>query len=272
VPPRAQVAAESFSAAPGNAVNMNALAEWLESNGFVRAGTVRETGEYAVRGGILDLYAPSLAAPIRLDFFGDTLESIRAFDPETQRSTGTLRSLDIVPMSEVRLTTESIRRFRQSYVAAFGAPQRDDRLYEAVSEGRRYPGLEHWLPLFHERLDTVFDYVPDVPVIFDALVEDAAGERLAQVQDYFDARNSAMGRNDLGAAPYRPLPPERLYMAPEEWAKRVADLPLARHLLSPKPPSGSSSTRARVAGATSSPSGRTRTPTCSRPRSPISAR
>jgi transcription-repair coupling factor (superfamily II helicase) len=114
VPPRAQVAAESFSAAPGNAVNMNALAEWLESNGFVRAGTVRETGEYAVRGGILDLYAPSLAAPIRLDFFGDTLESIRAFDPETQRSTGTLRSLDIVPMSEVRLTTESIRRFRQS--------------------------------------------------------------------------------------------------------------------------------------------------------------
>jgi transcription-repair coupling factor (superfamily II helicase) len=228
VPPRAKIAAETFSAAPGNAVKVEQLVAWLEANGSVRTGTVREPGEYAVRGGIVDLHPPGLPLPVRLDFFGDTLESIRPFDPETQRSTGQLRSLDLVPVSEVQITTETIRRFRQAYVAAFGAPQRDDRLYEAVSEGRRYPGLEHWLPLFHERLDTLFDYVPGVPVVFDALVEDAAGERLAQVKDYYDARASAAGQGEAGASLYRPLPPERLYLSPEEWAATVRDLPLAR--------------------------------------------
>jgi transcription-repair coupling factor (superfamily II helicase) len=228
VPPRDRIATETFSAAPGNVIDTNAIVAWLEVNGFLRTGTVRETGEYAVRGGIIDLYPAGLPNPVRLDFFGDALESIRAFDPETQRTIGQLRALDLVPMSEVQLTTETIRRFRQAYVAAFGAPTRDDRLYEAVSEGRRYPGVEHWLPLFHERLGTLLDYVPDVPVVLDALADDAAGERLAQVKDYYDARHAAMGRNQPGVAPYRPLPPEALYWRPEEWAERMAALPLAR--------------------------------------------
>ncbi|HEX2137315.1 MAG TPA: CarD family transcriptional regulator, partial [Microvirga sp.] len=228
VPPRARIAAETFAAAPGNVVDTNQLIAWLEINGFLRTGTVRDRGEYAVRGGIIDLFPASLPNPVRLDFFGDTLESIRSFDPETQRTVGQLRALDLVPMSEVQLTTESIRRFRQSYVATFGAPTRDDRLYEAVSEGRRYPGLEHWLPLFHERLDTLLDYVPGVPVVFDALADDAAAERLAQVKDYYDARHAALGKSQPGVAPYRPLPPEALYMKPEEWAERTGELPLAR--------------------------------------------
>src|SRR3954447_21421964 len=228
VPPRARVAAESFSAAPGNMVAMDRLVEWLETNGFLRNGTVRDVGEYAVRGGILDLYAPGQPSPVRLDFFGDTLESIRAFDPESQRTVATLRALDLVPMSEVQLTTESIRRFRQSYVAAFGAPTRDDRLYEAVSEGRRYAGMEHWLPLFHERLDTVFDYVPGVPVVFDKHVEDAVGERLAQVKDYYDARKAALATPQPGIAPYKPLPPDALYLKPEEWAALTQDLAVVR--------------------------------------------
>ncbi len=139
-----------------------------------------------------------------------------------------MRSLDLVPMSEVQLTTESIRRFRQAYVAAFGAPTRDDRLYEAISEGRRYPGMEHWLPLFQDRLDTLIDYVPQVPVVFDALADDAAAERLSQVKDYYDARRAAMNQPQPGVAPYRPLPPDSLHMGPDEWAGRTAALPLAR--------------------------------------------
>ncbi|MBV9064230.1 MAG: transcription-repair coupling factor, partial [Methylobacteriaceae bacterium] len=99
VPPRAGIAAETFSAAPGNSVDTDELLRWFETNGYLRSSTVRETGEYAMRGGILDLWAPGMPAPVRLDFFGDTLESIRAFDPETQRSTGQLRALDLVPMS-----------------------------------------------------------------------------------------------------------------------------------------------------------------------------
>jgi transcription-repair coupling factor (superfamily II helicase) len=228
VPPKGRVALETFSAAPGNVVDTNQLVAWLETNGFLRTGTVRDTGEYAVRGGIIDLFPAGLPNPVRLDFFGDVLESIRAFDPESQRTIGTLRALDLVPMSEVQLTTESIRRFRQSYVAAFGAPTRDDRLYEAVSEGRRYPGMEHWLPLFHDRLDTLLDYVPGVPVVLDALADDAAGERLSQVADYYDARRSAQGQHQPGVAPYRPLAPDALYLKPDEWAARLSAVALAR--------------------------------------------
>ena len=228
VPPRARVAVETFSAAIGNVVSMDKVVAWVEANGFLRTGTVRDTGEYAVRGGILDLSPPGLPNPIRLDFFGDTLESIRAFDPETQRTIGQLRSLDLVPMSEVQLTTETIRRFRQGYVTSFGAATRDDRLYETVSEGRRYSGLEHWMPLFYEKLDTLFDYVPGVPLVFDPQVEEAVAERLALVQDYFQARESALKNPQSGVAPYKPLPPRALHLTPNEWKERVATTRVAQ--------------------------------------------
>ncbi|KAB1078100.1 transcription-repair coupling factor [Methylobacterium soli] len=228
VPPRARIAVETFSAAIGNVVSMDKVTAWVEANGFLRTGTVRDTGEYAVRGGILDLSPPGLPNPIRLDFFGDTLESIRAFDPETQRTIGQLRALDLVPMSEVQLTTETIRRFRQGYVTHFGAATRDDRLYETVSEGRRYAGLEHWMPLFYEQLDTLFDYVAGVPMVFDAQVEDAVAERLALIQDYFQAREGALKTPQAGVAPYKPLPPRALYLTPNEWKDRVAGASVAR--------------------------------------------
>ncbi|MFD6319013.1 transcription-repair coupling factor [Methylorubrum thiocyanatum] len=228
VPPRARVAVETFSAAIGNVVPMDKVVAWVEANGFLRTGTVRDTGEYAVRGGILDLSPPGLPNPIRLDFFGDTLESIRAFDPETQRTVGSLRSLDLVPMSEVQLTTETIRRFRQGYLSSFGAATRDDRLYETVSEGRRYAGLEHWMPLFYDGLDTLFDYLGDAPMLFDPQVEEAAAERLSLIQDYFQAREAALKNPQSGVAPYKPLPPRALYLTPNEWKGKVEAGTVAR--------------------------------------------
>ena len=220
VPPRGRIGADTFSAAPGNAVDMNRLTAWLESNGFARASTVNDTGEYAVRGGILDLYPAGLAQPVRLDFFGDTLESIRAFDPETQRTTGQLRGLDLVPMSEVQLTTETIKRFRQTYVSTFGAQTRGDGLYEAVSEGRRHAGLEHWLPLYYDALDTLFDYVGAAPLLLDPQVEDAATERFAQIADYAASRRQAYDA-DPAHASYKPLPADALYLSPADWTKRL---------------------------------------------------
>jgi transcription-repair coupling factor (superfamily II helicase) len=104
---------------------------------------------------------------VRFDFFGDSLESIRSFDAETQRTHLDMRSLDLVPISEFQLVTETIRRFPDGLCRAFGAPERDDPLYEAVSEGRRHPGMEHWLPLFQERMDTLFDYLGDAPVAIE---------------------------------------------------------------------------------------------------------
>src|SRR3989440_3984739 len=227
VPAKAWVATLSLSAAPGNVLAMEGITGWLELNGFSRASTVRERGDYAVRGGIIDLFAPGMAEPVRLDFFGDTLETIRSFDPETQRTTDQLRGLDLVPVAEFQLTSETIRRFRLGYVEAFGAPTPDDLVYAAVSEGRRHPGMEHWLPLFHERLDSIFDYVPGSPVVLEPLADDAARERLDQIKDYHEARVQALVQRGSGP-PYRPLPPERLYLAEEEWRARLDAAALAR--------------------------------------------
>ena len=113
------------------------------------------------------------------------------------------------------------------YVAAFGAPERDDPLYEAVSEGRRHPGMEHWLPLFHERMDTLFDYLDGTPVTIEPQSEDAARERFKQIADYYDARREAL-EHPGGGALYKPLPPDRLYLSENEWTKRLEETALAR--------------------------------------------
>jgi len=227
VPARDLVAGQSFSAAPGNVLDMEGVVRWLELNGFARASTVRDAGEYAVRGGIIDLYPPGVDLPVRLDFFGDQLESIRSFDPETQRTSSQLRAIDLVPVAEFQLTTETIRRFRVGYVATFGAATSDDVLYQAVSEGRRHPGMEHWLPLFHDKLDTLFDYLPGSTVVLEPLADDAAHERLAQIADYYEARRQALDAEESGV-PYKPLGPDRLYLGEAEWQKRLDAIPLAR--------------------------------------------
>ncbi|WP_165644531.1 transcription-repair coupling factor [Oharaeibacter diazotrophicus] len=227
VVPPALVEGQVFSLVPGGRADMTTIAGWLENAGFSRSGTVRDTGEYAVRGGILDLFAPGTEAPVRLDFFGDTLESIRPFDPETQRSTGQLVRLDLVPMSEVQLTPAAIKRFRQGYVAAFGAATSGDPLYEAVSEGRRYAGLEHWMPLFHEQLSTLFDHVGDAPVLLDPLDREAARERLVMVADHHDARVDSLKSGGAGA-PYKPLPPDRLYLTEAELGTLLSRRDVAR--------------------------------------------
>jgi transcription-repair coupling factor (superfamily II helicase) len=226
VPSREFVATHALSVAPGNVLGMQGIVEWLELNGFTRASTVREPGEYAVRGGILDLFPPGMDMPVRLDFFGDAVETIRLFDAQTQRSEMDMRGLDLVPVAEFQLVTETIRRFRTAYVSEFGAAAPGDLLYEAVSEGRRYPGMEHWLPLFHTALDTLFDYIPGTPLAIEPLAEDAAKQRLEQIADYYGARKEAL--KEGVTPPYKPLPPDRLYLAPKEWQKRLDDVALAR--------------------------------------------
>lgn len=220
VPARGLVASQSLHVAPGQMLRMEDVVRWLELNGFMRASTVREPGDYAVRGGIVDLFPPGRDAPVRLDFFGDTIESIRSFDPESQRTAEQLRALDLVPVAEFQLTADTIAQFRKGYLARFGAARRDDLLYEAVSEGRRHPGMEHWLPLFHERLETLFDYLPDAPIVLEPLVDDAAAERLTQIADYCEARRE---HEDDSGPPYHPLPPDSLYLTQAEWQALLDD-------------------------------------------------
>ncbi len=225
VPPKDAIATASFFAKSGTRVDRDALIVFLAKNGYARAGTVREPGDYAVRGGIVDLWPPGTEQPLRLDFFGEDLDAIRRFDAETQLSAGTLSEIELLPASEAPLDGESISRFRAGYVASFG-PAGDDPLYESVSAGRKHAGMEHWLPLFHAHLDTLFDYAPRALVFLSHQAEEAKDARLALIADYYETRKSMMkGGEDahaIHAPPYKPLKPETLYLDAKEWQAQLS--------------------------------------------------
>ncbi|MAW82417.1 MAG: transcription-repair coupling factor [Parvularcula sp.] len=224
-PPKEIIENAALSLAPGAVMEIDALTQYLSANGYARSSTVREPGEFAVRGGLVDIFPPGAEEPVRLDFFGDSLESVRAFDAETQRTTRQLSGFSLAAASEILLSEETISRFRKGYVATFG-PAGDDPLYEAVSAGRTHAGAEHWLPLFYERMDTLFDFVGDALVFMDHLAEEAAEERLVAISDHYDARaEDAETRkprnNDFAAPVYRPLKPDALYLSDTEWKERM---------------------------------------------------
>ncbi|MBI1778972.1 MAG: transcription-repair coupling factor [Proteobacteria bacterium] len=230
----------------GDQVRVEGLVTYLQHNGYRRAETVREAGEYALRGGILDVFPTGTEEPLRLDFFGDELEGIRSFDPLSQLTTAKRERLSFKPMSEVMLDPDSIQRFRSGYRAAFGADTADP-LYEAVSAGRQHAGMEHWLPLFHDRLETVFDYLDQARVTLDHQVDLAIAARFETIAEYYAARRS-MSRvtEEDGGTLYRPLPPERLYLTAQEWQDRLLERPVAA--LSPFAGGGDGLQRADAGG------------------------
>ncbi|MEM8784269.1 MAG: transcription-repair coupling factor [Pseudomonadota bacterium] len=231
VPPPDTLRSISFSARSGNDIDLEALTLFLERNGYARASTVMDPGDYAVRGGIVDVFPPGQNKPLRLDLFGDQLESVRLFDPDSQRSTKQLSGIDLFPVSEVLLDDSSIARFRKGYLAAFGAVTDDDPLYESVSAGRKHQGMEHWLPLFHDNLATLFDYLHKPVVTLDHLADDAADKRFAQIEDHFEARDQVRGDpapGALGGSVYKPLNPDALYLTSEEWESALSSLPTRR--------------------------------------------
>jgi transcription-repair coupling factor (superfamily II helicase) len=223
VPPPGTIEEQVVSARPGNQLPLTKLVERLELQGFERVATVRGVGEFSVRGGIVDIFPPGSEEPIRLDFFGDTLESIRIFDPVSQRTIGQCDSLLLTPASEVTLTPAAISRFRKKYIEAFGAPSPHDALYASISEGRRFAGMEHWLPLFHERLETILDYADFGAVVLEHLARDAMKERHAQIADHYEARlRQSESRSHGEATPYKPVPPDALYVSPDEFLEEAS--------------------------------------------------
>ncbi|WP_316976555.1 transcription-repair coupling factor [Shumkonia mesophila] len=228
VPPREAFAGATLTIAAGGRLDPGAVTDFLVRHGFGRSETVMEPGEFAVRGGIVDVFPPGLDMPVRLDFFGDELEGIRTFEPTSQRSTGKLEATVLKPVSEVPLDKEAIQRFRTGYRELIGAAIHDDALYEAVSEGRRHIGMEHWLPLFYGRLETLFDYLPAGAVILDHQAEEARDARLDLIDEYYLTRRSiADGKLAATATPYNPVPSERLYLDAAEWRTLLVEKPLA---------------------------------------------
>ncbi len=201
----------------GDSISRDDVTEFLVFNGYSRVSTVRDKGEFAVRGGILDLFPPTQDEPIRLDFFGDTLETIRMFDPESQRTTGKLNSTILVPVSEILFNENTLRRFREKYIEAFGPPS-GDKAYEAARSEIRSQGLENWLPLFYDNLATIFEYL-DTDAVFalGPLALESVRERLKLVEDHYNARLEAAS----DAYNPRVLPPKNLYVLEDELLERL---------------------------------------------------
>ena len=219
----------SATLAPGERIDRDALAELLHANGYVRTDTVHEAGEYAVRGGLVDLFPSGEALALRLDFFGDEIETVRQFTAEDQRTTAQVEGFTLLPASEALLDAEGIKRFRGRYREKFGANATGDPLYQALSEGRRLAGMEHWLPMLEERLATLFDFLsPDDLIVRDTGAEGAIDGRLEAIRDYFENRQRAQSKEP---GSYRPLDPDVLYLKRGEWETARDDRPI--HLTTP---------------------------------------
>jgi len=212
VPARAILQTASFTATVGKQIDEAALRDFLVRMGFNQSPTVMEPGDYAIRGGLIDLYAPGEIGPVRLDLFGDVLDAARRFDPETQRTIEKLDRVELAPVSEIILDDASIQRFRQNYRLEFGAAGTDDPLYEAVSAGRKHQGIEHWAPYFHHHMETLFDYLPGATVCLD---DQTTPERLVRwdtIADQYDARLEALKSKSRLDSVYKPCPPALLYL------------------------------------------------------------
>ncbi|WP_425080542.1 transcription-repair coupling factor [Ruegeria arenilitoris] len=223
VPARDVLREAAFTARVNHRVDETALRNFLVRMGFTQSPTVMEPGDYAIRGGIIDIFPPGESGPVRLDLFGDVLDGARRFDPVSQRTTEKLDVVELAPVSEVILDDAAITRFRQNYRIEFGAAGTDDPLYEAVSAGRKHQGVEHWLPFFHEKLETLFDYLPGATISLDDQVTPARLARWESIEDQYETRRLALENRSRMDTVYKPTPPGLLYLDDAAWEQAVGD-------------------------------------------------
>ncbi|WP_170752855.1 transcription-repair coupling factor [Ruegeria lacuscaerulensis] len=223
VPAREVLREAAFTARVDHRVDEAALRNFLVRMGFTQSPTVMEPGDYAIRGGIIDIFPPGESGPVRLDLFGDVLDGARRFDPVSQRTTEKLEVVELAPVSEVILDEAAITRFRQNYRIEFGAAGTDDPLYEAVSAGRKHQGIEHWLPFFHDKLETLFDYLPEASITVDDQVTPARLARWDTIADQYETRKLALANRSRMDTVYKPTPPGLLYLDDTAWEAAVGD-------------------------------------------------
>ena len=176
-----------ISLKPGEVIDINNLVNFFVSNGYEKTPTVREHGEFSVRGGIIDFYSP-LNKPIRLDLFGNTIDSIKSFDLISQRSLELLKEIFVYPASEIILNDKTIENFRINFNKKFGSQKEKVKIYDSISEGISYPGMEHWLPFFYNKTGSIFDYIDKPIILLDHLYDSSLEDFLETVNDHFQSR------------------------------------------------------------------------------------
>ena len=235
IPNRTIVSNNSFVAIVGRTINVKELRAYFSKMGFVQTPTVTEPGDYAIRGGIIDVFPPGESGPVRMDLFGDELESARRFDPVTQRTVENLDRIEFAPVSEVILDDVSINRFRNNYRKEFGSAGLDDPLYEAVSAGRKHQGYEHWAPYFHDGMETIFDHLPNAVIFMDENIERIHTSRWDGINDQYEARLEALNSKNRLETVYKPIKPELFYVSPDDLFDLLNNREQRKFIVLPQP-------------------------------------
>ena len=208
---------------PGGTLAPAQLTSFLALAGYAAVSTVTEPGEFAQRGGLIDVFPTGAKAPVRIDFFDDEIDTLKHFDPAGQRTTKAASALTLLPASEIPSHADARERFRLRYRETFGATGQSDPLYAALSEGRAYAGQEHWQPLFFEgALPSLLSYLPAAaPLILDCQVQEAAQARLEAIEDFYQARLASLeverAAKKSEQSLYYPIRPETLYWQSADW-------------------------------------------------------
>ena len=235
IPNRTIVSNNSFVAIVGRTTNVKELRAYFSKMGFVQTPTVTEPGDYAIRGGIIDVFPPGESGPVRMDLFGDELESARRFDPVTQRTVENLDRIEFAPVSEVILDDVSINRFRNNYRKEFGSAGLDDPLYEAISAGRKHQGYEHWAPYFHDGMETIFDHLPNAVIFMDENIERIHTSRWDAINDQYEARLEALNSKNRLETVYKPIKPELFYVSPDDLFDLLNNREQRKFIVLPQP-------------------------------------
>lgn len=198
LPPIDYVLGHSFELKLGELVDIQALRAQLSHVGYHLVNQVLTQGEFAIRGGIIDIFAMGASQPFRLDLFGDEIDTIRYFDPETQRSTTSVAEISLLPAREFPLTEAGIKTFRHEFRAEFEGDPSKQLVYEETSKGNPTPGIEYFFPLFYEQTATLFDYAPDNSLfILEGDHQNQVSATLAQIADRYESRRHDINRKIL---------------------------------------------------------------------------
>ncbi|WP_067585478.1 transcription-repair coupling factor [Endozoicomonas ascidiicola] len=216
--PKSFLLGSGLSLKPGDIFNTNERRAQLEQAGYHCVDSVLEHGEFAIRGSIVDIYPMGSEIPYRVDLFDDEIESLRTFDPETQRSVDKVAAINLLPGHEFPMDKAGRERFRSNFREQFDVSHRDCPIYQDIGEGIASPGIEYYLPLFFTETATLFDYLPESTRV---LSYESVGNRLDQYYQDVHARYE-----NRRVDPQRPiLPPASVLMLPDELHSRLNKLP-----------------------------------------------
>lgn len=207
LPPVEYVSGHTFSIKTGQTIQIDHLRQQLADANYAAVDQVVSPGEFAVRGGLIDLYPMGTVSPFRIDLFDDEIESIRQFDPETQRSEGTIGSIELLPAKEFPMTEDGIKQFRSAFRRHFEGDPRKQHVYNEISNGNTPSGAEFFFPLFFEKTNTLFDYIPKSSVlVMQHHFAEVASTQWAEITDRYTNANYDAHR--------KVLPPNEVYLDP----------------------------------------------------------